>query len=140
MNYILDTNVISELVAVQPNPKVIQWLEEMDPDSIFLSVIAIGELKKGIEKLPGSKRKELLNAWLHEDLLNRFQDNILPVDTQTMLLWGTMNARLEASGYPISAVDALLAATTSQHQCTLVTRNTPHFKHTGILLKNPWEE
>lgn len=140
MNYILDTNVISELVAAQPNPKVLQWIEEVDPDNIFLSVIAIGELKKGIEKLPESKRKELLNTWLHEDLLIRFQEHILPIDTETMLLWGTMNAQLEAAGRPISAIDALLAATAKQHHSTLVTRNTAHFGNTNILLYNPWDK
>ena len=88
MNYILDINVISELVAAQPNPKVIQWLEDVDPDKIFLSVIAIGELKKGIDKLPESKRKDLLDVWLHEDLLIRFQEHILPIDTETMLTLG----------------------------------------------------
>ena len=140
MNYILDTNVISELVAAQPNPKVIRWIEDVDPDKIFLSVIAIGELKKGIDKLPESKRKDLLDVWLHEDLLIRFQDHILPIDTETMLTWGAMNAQLEAAGRPISAIDALLAATAQQHHCTLVTRNTAHFGNTGILLHNPWHE
>ncbi len=138
MNYILDTNVISELVAARPDSKVVRWIEKIDPDKVFLSVIAIGELKKGIDKLPDSKRKELLDAWLREDLLVRFQDHILPIDIDTMLLWGAMNARLEATGRPISAIDALLAATAEQHQFTLVTRNTSHFENTGILLHNPW--
>jgi toxin FitB len=140
VNYIFDTNVISELVAAQPNPKVLQWIEEVDPEKIFLSVITVGELKKGIERLPESKKKELLNNWLHEDLLVRFQGHILPIDTETMLVWGTMIAKLEAGGRPISAVDTLLAATASQHHCTLVTRNTSYFGSTGIQLKNPWEE
>lgn len=138
MNYILDTNVISELVAARPDSKVVRWIEKIDPDNVFLSVIAIGELKKEIDKLPDSKRKELLDAWLREDLLVRFQDHILPIDIDTMLLWGSMNARLEAAGRPISAIDALLAATAEQHQYTLVTRNTSHFENTGILLHNPW--
>jgi toxin FitB len=140
VNYILDTNVISELVTAQPNPKVVRWVEEVDPDTIFLSVIAIGELKKGIEKLSESRRKKLLDTWLCEDLLVRFQDHILSIDTETMLIWGAMNARLEAAGRPISAIDALLAATANQHHCTLVTRNTAHFGNTGIELKNPWED
>ena len=139
MNYILDTNIISELVAAQPNPQVIRWIEKIDPDKVFLSVVAIGELKKGIEKLPDSRRKELLDVWLQEDLLVRFQNHILPVDIDTMLLWGSMNARLEAAGRPITAVDALLAATAEQYEYTLVTRNTNHFENTGILLQNPWD-
>lgn len=139
MNYILDTNVISELVAAQPDPKVIGWLEEVDPDQVFLSVIAIGELKKGIDKLPNSRRKEMLDQWLREDLLVRFQNHILPIDIETMIYWGSMNARLEAIGRPISAIDGLLASTAEQTHFTLVTRNTGYFANTGILLKNPWE-
>ncbi len=73
MNYILDTNVISELVAPQPNPKVIAWIQSIDPNQVFLSVIAIGELKKGIEKLSNSERKEILDQWLREDLLVRLR-------------------------------------------------------------------
>lgn len=140
MNYILDTNVISELVAAQPDPNVIRWMDEVDPDQVFLSVIAIGELKKGIEKLPGSKRKEILDQWLQEDLLVRFQDHILSIDTKTMLLWGSMVAKLESAGRPMAAIDALLAATAKQHEYTLVTRNTSHFEYAGILLKNPWKD
>ncbi len=139
MNFILDTNVISELVSVQPDPNVIRWMETTDPESIYLSVIAVGELKKGIEKLPTSKRKETLDEWLHEDLLVRFQNHLLPIDAETMLVWGSINARLEIAGRPISAMDALLAATAQQHNCVLVTRNTAHFEITGILLVNPWE-
>lgn len=138
MNYILDTNVISELVAAQPDVNVIRWIESMDPEKIFLSVITIGELKKGIMKLPDSRRKEMLDQWLRGDLLVRFEGHILPLDTDTMLLWGALNARLEAAGHPLPAMDTLLAASAEQHQYTLVTRNTGHFEHTGILLKNPW--
>jgi tRNA(fMet)-specific endonuclease VapC len=139
VNYILDTNVISELVAAQPNPNVIHWLESAGPDEIFLSAITVGELKKGIEKLPKSKRKDLLNQWLNDDLLTRFQGHILPIDENTMLCWGTLNARLEVSGRPMPVMDGLLAASALQHRFTLVTRNADHFKDTGILLFNPWE-
>jgi toxin FitB len=136
---IFDTNVLSELVAARPDPNVVRWVEGLDPDQVYISVIAVGELKKGIEKLPGSRRKDLLDAWLREDLLVRFAGHILDIDTDTMLTWGELNARLEAAGRPISAVDALLAATALQHRCTLATRNTAHFENAGVLLKNPWE-
>ncbi len=138
MNYILDTNVISELVAAQPDPKVIRWMEGLEAEQVFLSVIAVGELKKGIAKLPDSRRKKALETWLREDLLVRFEGHILNIDTDTMLIWGELNAQLEAAGRPISAVDALLAATAKQHRHTLATRNVGHFEHTGVLLKNPW--
>jgi predicted nucleic acid-binding protein len=140
VNYILDTNVISELVAVQPNRNVIHWIEGADPDQVFISVIVVGELKKGIDKLTNSKRKEMLDQWLRDDLLVRFQDHLLPIDVDTMLMWGSLNARLEAMGRPISAIDALLAATVLQYRYTLVTRNTSHFGNTGILLFNPWDD
>lgn len=140
MNYILDTNVISELIAPKPNSNVTRWIEGVDSDHVFISVITVGELKKGIDKLPDSKGKEMLDQWLREELLVRFQDHLLSIDTDTMLLWGSLNARLETMGRPISAVDGLLAATAIQYRYTLVTRNSAHFVNTGILLYNPWEE
>ena len=139
MNYILDTNVISELVAARPNSKVIDWIQSVDSDQVFLSVIAIGELKIGIEKLPDSDRKSVLDRWLDEDLLVRFENHLLSIDQKTMLVWGRLIARLESIGRPISAIDSLLAATTLQWQYTFVTRNTAHFEWAGIALLNPWE-
>jgi len=140
MNYILDTNVISELAAARPNPAVIEWIQTVDANQVFLSVITVGELKKGIEKLPDSDRKAALDRWLHEDLLVRFENHLLAIDQQTMLAWGALVARLEALGRPISAIDSLLAATALQRQYTLVTRNTAHFENTGAALLNPWEK
>lgn len=139
MSYILDTNIISELVAKQPHPNVTRWIDNMDPQSIYLSVITIGELKKGIEKLSDLHRKDLLEEWLAKDLLVRFQNYLLPIDTSTMLMWGALVARMEKKGKPLPAIDSLLAATTLQHDFTLVTRNTADFIHTGISLINPWD-
>jgi toxin FitB len=139
VNYILDTNVISELVAVRPNEKVTDWIETVDPEQVYLSVITIGELKKGIEKLPNSKRKTQLDAWLKENLLVRFEHHILNIDAETILVWGSLIARLESRGRPISAIDSLLAATALQSQYTLVTRNSADFTETGVSLLNPWE-
>lgn len=138
MNYILDTNVISELVAAQPTPEVLAWLDGLDPQSVYLSVITIGELKKGIEKLQGSKRKKELESWLSNDLLLRFKDRVLNLDTPVLLRWGTMAADLERKGRPLPALDLLLAATASQAGYTLATRNTLHFEATGISAIDPW--
>ena len=140
MNFILDTNVISELVAARPNLNVIEWIQATDSDRIFLSVISIGEIKKGIEKLPNSDRKVILDHWLQEDLLAQFTDQLLSIDVQTMLIWGKLVSQLEKLGRPISAIDALLAATAQQWGFTLVTRNTVHFQDTGINLLNPWDK
>jgi predicted nucleic acid-binding protein len=139
VNYILDTNIISELVATRPNSKVIDWIQSVDPNRVYLSVIAIGELKKGIDKLPNSERKAMLDHWLREDLLVRFENHLLTIDADTMLIWGSLNAQLESIGRPISAIDSSLAATALRWQFTLVTRNTAHFTQTGINLLNPWE-
>jgi predicted nucleic acid-binding protein len=139
VNLILDTNVISEMVAARPNPKVIEWIQTVDSNQAFLSVIAVGEIMKGIEKLPASERKAALELWMREDLLVRFENQLLPIDHQTMLVWGRLVARLDSIGRPISAIDSLLAATALQWEYTLVTRNTSHFQNTGIELLNPWE-
>jgi len=139
MNYILDTNVISELVAVQPDANVTRWIESIDPQNVYMSVITVGELKQGIEKLPHSRRKTVIEAWLIHDLLVRFQDHLLPIDTSIVLAWGTLVANMEAIGKPMPAVDSLIAATTLHSGYTLVTRNVGDFKHAGVTLINPWE-
>jgi len=138
MNYILDTNVVSELVARVADQKVVNWVDGIDSESVFLSVITIGELKKGIEKLPDSKRKKKLESWLEEDLLVRFRDRILPLDIPILLTWGSLVASLEQEGKPLPAIDSLLAATAAQTGFTLVTRNTGHFEPAGISVFDPW--
>ncbi|MEE8119982.1 MAG: type II toxin-antitoxin system VapC family toxin [Anaerolineales bacterium] len=138
MNYILDTNVVSELVARVADQKVVNWVDGIDSESVFLSVITIGELKKGIEKLPDSKRKKKLESWLEEDLLVRFRGRILPLDIPILLTWGRLVASLEIEGKPLPAIDSLLAATSAQTGFTLVTRNTGHFEPTGISVFDPW--
>jgi len=139
MNYILDTNVVSELIAVDPDHSVIQWIDSVDPESIFLSVITIGEIKKGIEKLPRSKRKERYSTWLEQDLLVRFEKRILLLDSSTLLTWGQLTADLEKAGRPMPAIDSLLAASALNTGYTLVTRNTADFESAGILVLNPWK-
>lgn len=139
MNYILDTNVVSELVAREADQKVINWIDSIDSESVFLSVITIGEIKKGIEKLPDSKRKKTLASWLEEDLLVRFRGRILPLDIPVLLTWGRLVASLEKEGKPLPAIDSLLAATLAQTGFTLVTRNTGDFEPTGISVFDPWK-
>ena len=139
MNYVLDTNVISELISKQPNKKVVQWLDHLDPNRIYLSVITIGEIRKGIEKLPPSKRRERIEEWLEADLLLRFQGRILEITTDVMLIWGELTGRLENEGRPITAIDSLIAAIALQGGYCLVTRNEHDFQHTGVTIINPWK-
>lgn len=139
MNYILDTNVISELIAKQPNEKVVAWLDGLDPSTIYLTVITISEIRKGIEKLPASKRRDTIKAWLEADLLLRFQGKILDITTEVMLVWGELAGRLENEGKPVAAIDSLIAAIALQGRYNLVTRNDSDFQYTGIIVINPWK-
>ncbi len=139
MKFLLDTCVISELIARQPSTKVIDWLDSVEDDHIYLSVITIGEIKRGIEKLPDSGRKTAIQEWFSEHLLPRFAGRILPIDVAVMLTWGELVARLEAQGRKLSAIDSLIAALALQNGLTLVTRNTKDFMGTAVSLLDPWQ-
>ena len=139
MNYLLDTNVISELISERADKKVVEWLDRLDPNTVYLSVITIGEIRKGIEKLPPSKRRDRVKEWLEGDLLLRFQGRILEITTEVMLIWGELTGRLEKEGRPITAIDSLVAAIVLQGNYRLVTRNEHDFQHTGVTIINPWK-
>ena len=140
MTFLLDTCVISELVAKQPNLHVVQWVDSIDEDKLYLSAITIGEIKSGIEKLAESSRKSALADWLEGDLLIRFTDRILPIDIPVMLVWGQLTADLEKQGRRMPAIDSLIAATCLQGKLDLVTRNESDFAHSGVTVINPWEQ
>lgn len=138
MSYLLDTCVISEFVARQPNEKVVSWLAQLEPDAVFLSVVTLGEIQKGIDKLPASKRKEELRLWLKDDLLVRFHDRLLPLQAGEMLTWGTLISEVEAKGTPMPLIDSLIAATALHHDLVVVTRDEEDFAPSGARLLNPW--
>jgi predicted nucleic acid-binding protein len=140
MNYLLDTNVIFELISKQANKKVAEWLDGLDPNTVYLSVITIGEIRKGIEKLPDSKRKDKVREWLETDLLIRFQGRVLEITIEVMLAWGALTRRLENEERPITAIDSLIAAIALQGNYCLVTRNEFDFRHTGVTMINPWKQ
>jgi len=139
MKYLLDTNVISELIARSPNQSVVDWIDSLDPEAVFLSVITVGELRKGIEKLASSRRKDELTQWLESVLLLRFAEKWVDITIDVMLVWGELTGRLEREGRPIAAMDSLLAASVLEGNYTLVTRNEQDFQHTGVALVNPWK-
>ncbi|HNT77471.1 MAG TPA: type II toxin-antitoxin system VapC family toxin [Anaerolineae bacterium] len=139
MNYLLDTCVISELVAKQPNSQVIAWIDSVEEVRLHLSVITLGEIRKGIEKLPDSERKTRLEIWLNEELPRRFADRIILIDTAVMLQWGQFAGSLEKAGKPVSAMDSLIAAIALYHHLILVTRNEADFENTGVKIFNPWK-
>jgi toxin FitB len=138
MKYLLDTNVISELIVRQPDPKVVEWIDDLDPDMVYLSVFTIGEIRKGIEKLAPSKRKDAIEKWLETDLLVRFQGRIVEVTVEIVLRWGELVGGLEREGKPIGAIDSLIAATALEGQYVLATRNEEDFRNTGVTVVNPW--
>ena len=138
MNYLIDTCVVSELSSRQPNPAVVAWVDGIDDERMYLSVITIGEVKRGVEKLPESVRKTVLDDWLNHDLLVRFEGRILSVDAPVMLAWGTLYASLERVGRPMPAIDSLIAAQALHFKLRLVTRNVADFEASGVEIVNPW--
>ena len=138
MKYLLDTCVISELVKPAPNRKVVDWLNEVPSKALFLSVMTIGEIEKGLTELPDSKKKVRLTVWLNT-LLNEYQERILPVDLMVAENWGVLQGNAEMAVAPMSSIDSLLAATTYTHNLTLVTRNESDFVPGITPIVNPWK-
>jgi len=137
LKYLLDTCAISEITKLKANRGVIEWLESTDSDDLYLSVINIGEIKKGINKLPASKKKQDLLFWL-ETLLEDYQNRILTVDLNVMENWSLLVANAEKKGQPVASLDSIIAATAYTHHLTLVTRNERDFYACNIPVINPW--
>ena len=139
MNYLLDTCVLSELVRPKPEKKVTAWIEDADEESLFLSVLTIGEIQKGISKLADTRRKAILRQWLDIDLRRRFEGRILTINEEVAMMWGELQGLSELRGLPVPTIDGLLAATAMAHRCTIVTRNESDLEKTGVLICNPWK-
>jgi tRNA(fMet)-specific endonuclease VapC len=139
VKFLLDTCVISELTSKRPEPSVVHWVDSVDPDRCHLSVVTIGEIQKGIEKLRDPRKKAALESWLQEEVLVRFQDRLAVLDVGILMQWGTLMGRLEAQGTPMPAIDSLLAATALHGNFVLVTRNEDDFLRSGVQLFNPWK-
>jgi predicted nucleic acid-binding protein len=137
MNFLLDTNAVSEWIKPRPNPGLIAWMESADEDRIFISVVSLAELRYGVERMAAGRRRSRLERWLQHELPLRFENRILPVDINVAEAWGRTVSRNEAAGRPISAMDAFLAATAETHHLTLVTRSVSDFPLLKAVL-NPW--
>lgn len=138
MKYLLDTCVLSELVRKAPDPRVVAWVDSLHEAEAYLSVITIGEIVRGAERLPPSERRRAILEWLENDLILRFADRVLAVDTGVMLTWGRLVAALESQGRTLPAFDGLIAATALRGGLTLATRNVEDFVATGVPVFNPW--
>lgn len=139
MSYLLDTNVVSETERKLPERKVVDWLSIVDSQNVYLSVLTIGEIKKGVTKLASGKRKAHIQNWL-EDVRKHFGGRILPITEQTFLVWGKMIAEYERKGIVRPVLDSLLEATAVEHDLILVTRNIRNFKESSVTILNPWED
>jgi predicted nucleic acid-binding protein len=137
--FLLDTNCISELVRPRPEPRVLEWMEAVDETLLYLSVLTVGEIRKGLAGLAQSKRRTLLENWLEVELQPRFSGRIVPIDIAIADRWGLLTAEAKRNGKPLSIIDGLLAATALQHNLTVVSRNISDFANTHVPVLNPWE-
>ena len=136
--FLLDTNVVSELVAATPAPQVLRWMVAQVPARLFLSVITLGELTKGVARLDAGRRRDRLARWLAEDLPAQFEGRLLPFDQAMAIRWGEMMADAERRGRPRPAIDLQIAATAGHLGLVLVTRNITDFEGLGLEIFNPW--
>ena len=139
MNFLLDTCTISEPKQKHPSEKVLEWLDAQDESKLYLSVLTLGEIKKGITRLESSKKKATLEKWL-EQLRMRFSRRILPLSEKTFLVWGKMYGEFELKGIIRPAFDSLLEATALEHDMIFVTRNVKNFQHSQVTVLNPWTD
>ncbi len=138
MKYLLDTCLISELTKSKPNNKVVDWVLDENETNFYVSVLTFGELHKGIEKLPESRKKEELRIWVENELKNRFQNRIIGIDIRITTTWGKIQCVAEKKGRPMPAIDSLIAATGIAHDLIVVTRNISDMEQSGVKLLNPW--
>lgn len=137
--YLLDTNVISELTKLRPESKVVSWFQATSEELLYISVLTIGEIRKGINSLPRSNKRTLLESWLANDLVLRFAGRILDVNLDIAERWGLISTQAKIGGSPLAVVDGLMAATALHYNLILVTRNTKDVQVTGINVLNPWQ-
>lgn len=138
MSFLIDSCCVSELIKPKPDANVVRWFSDHDEQEMFLSVLTLGELRKGIEKLPDSTRKDVLSHWLENDMTERFAGRMLDVTALESQTWGEVMADAARNGRPIPDIDGLLAATVIAHRLMLVTRNSKDMFATGVSLIDPW--
>ena len=136
MSYLLDTNVLSEVARKVPNPHVLSWFASTPDELLYVSVLTLGEIRKGIDKIDDTARRERLGLWLEHDVPAWFGSRIVTVDVQVADTWGRLCASM---GRPLPVIDSLLAATALHYKLRLVTRNGRDFNYPQLMVINPWE-
>jgi predicted nucleic acid-binding protein len=140
MSFLLDTNVVSEMVKPKPEARVVAWMEAQVPATLFLPAQTIGELVRGARKIKENDRRARLERWIENDLADQFDGRILPFDDAAAVLWGRLMGDGDRKGQTPAAADAQIAAVALQNELTLVTRNIKDFRRFDLALINPWEE
>ncbi len=136
--FLLDTNCISELVRVKPDPLVFAWVRSTDEKLLHLSVLNLGEIRKGVNLLSTGRKRIELERWLEQDLPAQFAERLLPVNAEIAEIWGAMAAEAQLKGIAMPIIDGLIAATAKQHQLMIATRNEKDFRMWGSTVVNPW--
>ena len=139
MSYLLDTNVISEATKKYPDARLQDWLAAQPNESLFLSVITIGEIRHGLRLLDDGKKRRALLRWLGGKIKSLFAGRILPVDIAVMERWAQLQAASGKTGRRLPVMDSLIAATALTHNLTLATRNIADFKAARVALLDPWQ-
>ncbi len=140
IGFLLDTNVPSELTRPLPDERVVAWVNAQDSSSLYLSVVSVGELRKGFCLLAEGRRRTQLEAWFETFLLPLFADRVLPVTQAVGERWGVLTASCQRRGAPLNMADGLIAATAFTHELTVVTRNVKDFEVLGVRILNPWDD
>ena len=137
--FLLDTNCISEAVRLHPEPRVMAWIEAADESLLYLSVLTLGEIRKGLAALPPGRRRTRLETWLEAELRARFSGRVLSIDSEVADRWGWFAAGAKGQGKSLSAIDGLIAATAVHHNLTIVSRNASDFSNVPVRVVNSWE-
>jgi toxin FitB len=137
--FLLDTNIPSELIRSRPDSRVEKWVYAQNEETLFLSVVSVGELRRGFVVLPAGKRRSALERWFENDLIPGFQGRILPITRPIAERWGVLDGQCSLRGTPLNLADGMIAATALEHGLTLVTRNVKDFTSLDVALLNPWD-
>jgi toxin FitB len=137
--FLLDTNCIFELVRPKPEIRVLEWMDATDEAMLYLSVLTVGEIRKGLAGLTQGKRRTRLETWLEVELQGRFSGRIVPIDAAIADRWGLLAAEGKRKGKALSIIDGLLAATALHLNLTVVSRNASDFAVTHVPVLNPWQ-
>jgi predicted nucleic acid-binding protein len=137
--YLIDTNALSEPQRPRPDPHFMAFVQALPDEVGFVSVISLGELRKGIVKLSPGRRRDALQTWL-DQTRSIYRERTIDIDADIVLRWGALTAELEARGRNLKPADGLIAATALCRSLTVMTRNVRDFDDTGVETVNPWDE